>query len=331
MSGIDNDIKVHNRKVGLSNVGEFSKQDSLGSNVNDNKSDMNSNSDVNVAVNNSNNIKKSNSKDTIDDDSLILVFVGALLIGLFVLYIVISNAPNSSSADGCYDYMGIIWLVKAFFPKWIGGRGDVISTVIELHKCTVSYNSLYPSWTIIIYISTYILLQAFAIPGPLILSIISGSLWDAPTAILLITFSATTGASTCYLLSRSLKLGRLAKRFSPENYEKFREKIANNKDNIWFYMLFLRLTPFLPNWFINLTSPIAGIPFATFASATMLGLIPANILHYFTGKNLANMEPGENIFQNNGRNFAILFCLQFVALLPVMLKSKLAKIEQKSF
>lgn len=37
-------------------------------------------------------------------------------------------------------------------------------------------------------------------------------------------------------------------------------------------MLFLRLTPFLPNWFINVASPIVGIPLPLFVGATFFGL-----------------------------------------------------------
>lgn len=43
-------------------------------------------------------------------------------------------------------------------------------------------------------------------------------------------------------------------------------------------MLFLRITPTLPNTFINMASPIVGIPYGTFLSATILGLIPATFI-----------------------------------------------------
>ena len=43
-------------------------------------------------------------------------------------------------------------------------------------------------------------------------------------------------------------------------------------------MLFLRVTPTLPNLFINLASPIVDIPFHIFFLATLLGLIPASYI-----------------------------------------------------
>lgn len=49
---------------------------------------------------------------------------------------------------------------------------------------------------------------------------------------------------------------------------KRREKLLN-------YMLFLRVTPTLPNTFINLASPIVDVPYHIFFFATLIGLIPA--------------------------------------------------------
>lgn len=40
-------------------------------------------------------------------------------------------------------------------------------------------------------------------------------------------------------------------------------------------MLFLRVTPTLPNTFINVASPIVDVPFHIFLLATVIGLIPA--------------------------------------------------------
>ncbi|ONI01652.1 hypothetical protein PRUPE_6G151100 [Prunus persica] len=40
-------------------------------------------------------------------------------------------------------------------------------------------------------------------------------------------------------------------------------------------MLFLRLTPTLPNTFINLASPIVDAPYHIFFLTTIIGLIPA--------------------------------------------------------
>jgi uncharacterized membrane protein YdjX (TVP38/TMEM64 family) len=55
-------------------------------------------------------------------------------------------------------------------------------------------------------------------------------------------------------------------------------QIAKRKDKLLNYMLFLRITPTLPNTFINMASPIVDIPFHIFFAATLVGLIPASYI-----------------------------------------------------
>jgi uncharacterized membrane protein YdjX (TVP38/TMEM64 family) len=55
-------------------------------------------------------------------------------------------------------------------------------------------------------------------------------------------------------------------------------QIAKRKEKLLNYMLFLRITPTLPNTFINMASPIVDIPFHIFFAATLIGLIPASYI-----------------------------------------------------
>lgn len=52
-------------------------------------------------------------------------------------------------------------------------------------------------------------------------------------------------------------------------------QIARRRESLLNYMLFLRLTPTLPNTFINVASPIVDVPYHIFFLATVIGLIPA--------------------------------------------------------
>ena len=89
------------------------------------------------------------------------------------------------------------------------------------------------------------------------------------------------------------------KRFFSYKLATFRGMIQENKHNLFFYLLFLRATPLMPNWyhlfsslltkclaqgfllmslfsqclvrFVNLASPHLGVPIAHFFFATMLG------------------------------------------------------------
>lgn len=52
----------------------------------------------------------------------------------------------------------------------------------------------------------------------------------------------------------------------------------------------MRITPIVPNWFINISSPILDVPISIFFSATFIGLMPANVIHVKTGLMLNDIQ-----------------------------------------
>jgi uncharacterized membrane protein YdjX (TVP38/TMEM64 family) len=55
--------------------------------------------------------------------------------------------------------------------------------------------------------------------------------------------------------------------------------LDSHREDLFWYILFLRITPIVPNFFINLASPLLNVPFLTFYFATLLGQLPLNFLH----------------------------------------------------
>ena len=84
-------------------------------------------------------------------------------------------------------------------------------------------------------------------------------------------------------------------------------------------MLFIRLTPIAPNWFVNIASPIVKVKYTDFLFPTLLGLIPANCVHIRTGSMLNDIS---NIGMNISNILFIAF-LGLMALIPTFFKSKL--------
>ena len=264
---------------------------------------------------------KSKRRSAPDDDGLSLVFIALLAAALVLCLALYSQAPPLDK-QLCADDLSPAWLVRAV---WSGDKGKAVR---ELKECVRKYDGDHPAWAVVLYVVLYVVMQTFAIPGPIILSLLTGALWPYGKSLLLISLCATGGASCCYLLSRSLRIGGWFKRADPARYELFRDRVAKEdaKGNLLYYMLFLRLTPLMPNWFINLMSPYAGIPLQTFALATAIGLIPANTLHYYSGQAIANAMEDEN---STARNFAIFLALQGVALLPVFFKGRIEKMDEQ--
>lgn len=53
----------------------------------------------------------------------------------------------------------------------------------------------------------------------------------------------------------------------------FLPQVIHHRVDLFNYIVFLRITPFLPNWFINLASPIIGVPMWPFFAGTFVGKV----------------------------------------------------------
>ena len=81
--------------------------------------------------------------------------------------------PCRSECDG----LSIASIIVKPLPKLIGGSGDLIGTTREVWKCAEAYRSDHPGFVLAAFIIVYVLFQTFAIPGPIVLSILSGALY----------------------------------------------------------------------------------------------------------------------------------------------------------
>ncbi|TMW51230.1 hypothetical protein DOY81_003707 [Sarcophaga bullata] len=167
-----------------------------------------------------------------------------------------------------------------------------------------------------------VILQTFAIPGSLFLSILLGFLYRFPIALFLICFCSSLGATLCYCLS-NLVGRRLIRHFWPKKISEWSKHVEKHRDSLFNYMLFLRMTPILPNWFINLASPVIGVPMFTFAFGTFCGVAPPSVLAIQAGKTLQKMTSSSDAF--SWTSMGVLTLCACLSLVPGLLKNKLKK------
>lgn len=181
------------------------------------------------------------------------------------------------------------------------------------------YAQVYPAKFILGYCSTYIFMQTFMIPGTIFMSLLAGALFGVLRGLFLVVFNATAGASSCYFLSKLI--GRpIVNWLWPEKLRFFQAEIANRRDKLLNYMLFLRITPTLPNLFINLASPIVDIPFHIFFTATLVGLIPASYITVKAGLALGDLKSVKDLY--DFKTLSVLFLIGFISIIPTILKRK---------
>jgi uncharacterized membrane protein YdjX (TVP38/TMEM64 family) len=71
---------------------------------------------------------------------------------------------------------------------------------------------------------------------------------------------------------------KLVLTYLPEKAASWSEQVLKHKKNMLSYIIFLRITPFLPNWFINIVSPVIGVDLRPFWLGTFLGVAPPSFV-----------------------------------------------------
>ncbi|KAH9617663.1 hypothetical protein KSS87_013635 [Heliosperma pusillum] len=166
------------------------------------------------------------------------------------------------------------------------------------------------------YSVVYIFMQTFMIPGTVFMSLLAGALFGISRGLALVLFTATAGASSCYFLSKLI--GRpLVFLLFPDKVTFFQEQVAKRRQNLLNYMLFLRVTPTLPNTFINLASPIVNVPYHIFFLATFIGLIPAAYVTVRAGITLGELRSIGDLYDFH--SIATLFLIGIVTVTPTLM------------
>jgi transmembrane protein 41 len=160
----------------------------------------------------------------------------------------------------------------------------------------------------------YIVLQALSIPGTAFLTVAIGSLFGLYVGVALSLLSSLVGASLSYWMSYFVG-GMIVPRVFPALTADFKRRVDENRGHLLNYMLFLRVTPLLPNFFINLASPLFGVPYWHFAVATLFGIVPAVFMLAQGGVTINELESIADL-SRNWKSFALMFSIGLLVLLP---------------
>ena len=131
----------------------------------------------------------------------------------------------------------------------------------------------------------YTLSVAVSVPGAWFLTLIAGFLFGpllgAPTVIL----SATLGAVFVFIAVKQafrawwMKKNRVWLKIMEKGFQ----------EDAFFYLLFLRLVPLFPFWFVNIIPALLGVPLGVFAFATLIGIMPGAFVYVFVGHGLGHV------------------------------------------
>ncbi|KAJ0989941.1 hypothetical protein J5N97_008297 [Dioscorea zingiberensis] len=185
-----------------------------------------------------------------------------------------------------------------------------------------SYTSDYTIQVLVGYFMVYIFMQTFMIPGTIFMSLLAGALFGVVQGVILVVFAATAGASSCYFLSKLI--GKpLVYSLWPDKLSFFQAQVAKRREKLLNYMLFLRVTPTLPNTFINVASPIVDVPYHIFFLATLIGLIPAAYVTVRAGLALGELRSLGDLY--DFQSIATLFFIGILTVTPTLISKSQTK------
>ena len=168
-----------------------------------------------------------------------------------------------------------------------------------------------PIFFMFAYFIVYVVLTTLSLPVALMLGLLSGFIFDLYSAIILISFASSFGATAAMLISRYLISDYINRRFSNEI------SLINNEVNEHgaYYLFALRMSPIFPFFVINAAFGLTKIKTLTFYLISQLGMLPGTIIIILIGSEL-------NDFLIKGSPFSIdlVLYLTLLGLIPLLFK-----------
>ncbi len=239
----------------------------------------------------------------------------------------------------------VIAVIGATF--WFSGVARVVSleSLMASREAISQWVGQNLALAMLAFFVTYVSLAALCVPGVVIMTVVSGFLFGVPSGVFLSALAATIGGTILFLIARTSFGNMLCERAGPRLSRLRRDFHADAAS----YMLFLRLTPAIPFWLVNLASALLGVELATFVWTTFLGIMPATFAFAFAGMGLdsvvaAHQAAYESCVASGAQSCIMrirptdlvtrelvlaLAALGLLALLPVLVKRRRSRKAQK--
>ena len=159
------------------------------------------------------------------------------------------------------------------------------------------------------FFTIYVLATTISLPVATILGLLSGMIFDLITAVILVSFASSIGATFAFLLSRYLLRDYVKERLS-QQYEKINSGFIKRSG---YYLFALRMCLIFPYFMINLVSGLTTIRTPVFYIVSQIGMLPGTIIIILLGSNIAH-----SITSNIGIGIEMILLLSILGILPLL-------------
>jgi len=226
---------------------------------------------------------------------------------------------------------GIVYLLAPPVPEGTCAGVSIRSLfnreeIVNLWFCAKAYQDRNWWYVMGMFELLYLTIKSFGIPATFSLCVLSGALFPLGLSQTLLGLGEGLGSSLCYLLSSKVA-GPIVEGIFPDKMAMLRRRTEQEKSHMMLFCFFLRLTPFLPNWFINLAAPLVGVPLFDFFVGSLIGTQGSLLFLSLTGSTLRDVgEKGWTLDSDFKRNATLLAVtmgfLQFVPLIIIGLQKR---------
>jgi len=141
------------------------------------------------------------------------------------------------------------------------------------------------------YMGIYIAVTALSLPGAAVMSLAGAALFGFWTALVMVSFASSIGATAAFLVSRFLLRDWVQSRFG-DRLGAINAGVARDGA---FYLFTLRLVPAFPFFIINLVMGLTPMRTAVFYAVSQIGMLPGTAVFVNAGTQLGRIASIEAI------------------------------------
>ncbi|MCF6179871.1 MAG: FAD-dependent oxidoreductase, partial [Geopsychrobacter sp.] len=141
------------------------------------------------------------------------------------------------------------------------------------------------------YALIYILVTALSLPGATIMTLAGGALFGLWTALLVVSFASSIGATLAFIVSRFLLRDWVQNRFG-DKLESINRGVEREGA---FYLFSLRLVPIFPFFIINLAMGLTPLKAGLFYLVSQIGMLPGTFVYVNAGTQIGQLESAAGI------------------------------------
>ena len=169
---------------------------------------------------------------------------------------------------------------------WTFGDDLSLSSLAEHEADFREYQASHPVLVYGVAFAAYVLVTGLSLPGAAGMTLLLGWLFGFWSAIVVVSFASTMGASIAFLLSRYLMRDAIQQRFG-DRLSAFNEALRREGA---FYLFTLRLIPAVPFFVINVVMGLTPIGLATFWWVSQLGMLPGTAVYVYAGASVPDLK-----------------------------------------